>query len=152
MSCDTLKQALNSPGLQAGCFSNSTVAEENKKKFVIHKPPGLSVCKVQVDGCLISSQQVRKCDYFFEVDTNPKQFFLVELKGADVDSAVEQLVSTYDQISPKLNANADQFRAIVVSSVVPKANNAFRRYQQRLIKTKGLYLERGSIQHHIFIK
>lgn len=151
MSCDTLKQILDPLNKHAGCFSNSTVAEENKKKFVINRPAGMPVCKVKVDGCLITSQQVRKCDYFFEVGADPKKYFLVELKGSDLNGAVEQLVSTYDQFSPKLDANANQYKAIIVSSVVPKANIAFRNHQQQLLKKRQLHLERGSIQHHITI-
>lgn len=152
MSCDTLKQLLDPLNEHTECFSNSTVAEENRKKFVINKPADIPVCKVQVDGCLITSQQVRKCDYFFEVGTIPKRYFLVELKGSDLSGAIEQLVSTYDHFSPKLGAKVSQYSAIVVSSVVPKANNDFRNRQQRLMKTMQLHLERGSIQHHVTFK
>jgi len=152
MSCESIKQALDPQGIHDNCFSNSTVAEENKRKFVIHKPSNLLVCKVQVDGCLITTQLIRKCDYLFEVATDPKEYLLVELKGSDLDGAVEQLISTYEQLAPKLNAQAEQFSAFVVSSVVPKSNNAFRSHQQRLMKNKKIHLHRGSIQHHLTYK
>jgi hypothetical protein len=150
MSCESLRQVLDPQGTHVHCFSNSTVAEENKKKFVVNKPPNLAVCKIKVDGCLITEQHIRKCDYLFAIDTNPKDYLLVELKGSDLNGAVEQLLSTYDRLAPQLNAGPKQFRAFVVSSVVPKSNNAFRAHQQRLMKNRGLHLERGSIQKHVY--
>jgi hypothetical protein len=152
MSCESIKQLLDPQGTQVHCFSNSTVAEENKRKFVINKPANLAVCKVKVDGCLISEQHIRKCDYLFEVATDPKEYLLVELKGSDLNGAVEQLLSTYDRLASQINARPEQFRAFVVSSVVPKSNSAFRTNQQRLMKNRKLHLERGSIQHHVHYK
>jgi hypothetical protein len=149
MSCESLEQILDPQGKHEHCFSNSTVAQEHKRKFVINKGANLAVCKVKVDGCLITEQNIRKCDYLFEIGTIPKNYLLVELKGSDLNGAVEQLVSTYDRLAPQLNSEPQQFRAFVVSSVVPKSNSAFRAHQQRLMKNKGLRLERSSIQQHV---
>ncbi|RZJ84731.1 MAG: hypothetical protein EOO20_20895 [Chryseobacterium sp.] len=93
----------------------------------------------KVDGCLINEQQRRKCDYFFEVATTPKQYFLVELKDVDFNTAITQLESTYDQLRAKITATSDQYVAIIISSAVPAtANSNFRSEQVRLSEKRVL--------------
>ncbi|WP_025142479.1 hypothetical protein [Pedobacter jeongneungensis] len=153
MSCDSLKLALDPHNQHADCFSNSTAANENGKRFSIVKPDTVSVCKVKVDGCLINDQQRRKCDYFFEVASVPKQYFLVELKGVDLNTAITQLESTYDQLSAKITATPDQYAAIIVSSAVPaKANAKFRTAQLRLREKKRLKLDKRTSHYELTIK
>jgi len=148
MSCDSLKFALDPNNQHSNCFSNSTAANENGKRFSIIKPAAVSVCKVKVDGCLINDQQRRKCDYFFEVGTTPKQHFLVELKGMDLETAITQLEATYEQLSTKIGPNPEHYSAIIVSSAVPaKANANFRAAQVRLREKKGLKLDRRTNQY-----
>jgi len=152
MSCEGLKISIDPNKICPDCFSNSTVATENGKRFSILKPAHIPVCKAHIDGCLIKSQQVRKCDFFFEVSTNPKRYFLVELKGVDLDTAVSQLSSTYDQLNATLQAAPEQFTAVVVSSAVPaRADAKFRNAQEKLRRSKGLKLDRRTKHYEITI-
>lgn len=70
------------------CYSNSSVAFENGKKFVINNRSKKSICKIHVDNCLIKDNNIRKCDFFFAIKEDQK-FYLVELKGQSLDDAVE---------------------------------------------------------------
>jgi hypothetical protein len=113
------------------CFSNSTVAEENKKKFLLENPQKKNICKVKVDDCLITSQTVNKCDYMFEITDDPNRYIFVELKGADVIKAVTQIVSTYEALKQPLALNPQNSSGVIVSSAVPGSDFKFRQLAQR---------------------
>jgi len=147
MRCIELKQILDSGNLHANCFSVSSVATENGKRFELDNRTNADICKVRVDGCLITDNDVRKCDFFFEVGGITKSYFLVELKGVDLNSAVKQIESTYDLLSAKLRVSVENFKGIIVASAVPAAaNQTFRKLQEKLFRSKGLHLERKSRQ------
>lgn len=152
MSCAELKTMLDPKGLHDSCFSNSSAANENGKRFNLNNHSKLVICKVKVDGCLITSNSIRKCDYLFSVDSMPKKYFLVELKGIDLATAITQIESTYDQLQPILGAQPEQFQAVIVASAVPRAANLeFRKLQERMKQSKKLDLLRQSIQCEITI-
>ncbi|AMP97440.1 hypothetical protein AY601_0485 [Pedobacter cryoconitis] len=147
MSCIELKRVLDPKNFHENCFSFSSVATENGKKFRIENKSNADICKVKVDGCLITDNTVRKCDFLFEVSSTTKTYLLVELKGGDLNSAVKQIESTYDLLHKKLNVPVENFKGIIVSSAVPRAANlAFRRWQEILRSAKGLHLERKTDQ------
>lgn len=141
MRCIELKQILDSGNLHANCFSVSSVATENGKRFELDNRTNADICKVRVDGCLITDNDVRKCDFFFEVGGITKSYFLVELKGVDLNSAVKQIESTYDLLNAKLRVSVENFKGIIVASAVPAAaNQTFRKLQEKLFRSKGLHL------------
>lgn len=147
MSCIELKQILDPKNLHAGCFSHSSVASENGKRFVLENRSNADICKVKIDGCLITDNAVRKCDFFFEVRGASKSYFLVELKGVDLNSAVKQIESTYDLLNANLMVSAENFTGVIVASAVPgSANLKFRTLQDKLFRSKGLRLERKSFE------
>ncbi|PZU92616.1 MAG: hypothetical protein DCE90_17765 [Pseudanabaena sp.] len=83
------------------CTKCSDVAEENKRKYILQNPSRKKVCKVRIDGCVITSQSQRKCDYLMIVcedeasnQAESVDLYFVELKGRDLMSAVEQLTET----------------------------------------------------------
>ncbi|MEJ5995178.1 hypothetical protein WG904_12180 [Pedobacter sp. Du54] len=153
MSCDGLRAKLDPENLHAQCFSSSHAASENGKRFEIIRPGKLGVCKVRVDGCLITNQAIRKCDYFFGVATDPESYFLVELKGSDLSTAVSQLESTYDQLRGRIEADPRQFTAVVVSSMVPaKSNAVFRTMQAKLLKNRGLNIDLKNVFYQVRIQ
>jgi hypothetical protein len=55
MSCTDLQKLLDAAHLPA-CFSSSTVASEKGKSFRFDNPNKKTVCRVQIDGCLITDQ------------------------------------------------------------------------------------------------
>lgn len=142
MSCIELKRIPDPKNFHENCFSFSSVATEKGKKFRIENKSNAGICKVKVDGCLITDNTVRKCDFLFEVSSTTKTYLLVELKGGDLGSAVKQIESTYDLLYKKLDVPVGNFKGIIVLSAVPGANLTFRKLQERVLSAKGLYLER----------
>lgn len=70
----------------------------------------------RVDGGVIQGNNSDKCD--FAIYTEDKWLVLVELKGADYNKAIEQIISTIDQLvkNPKVSVNR-VFSRIVLSKV-----------------------------------
>lgn len=148
MSCVELKRVLDPETLHNNCFSASSSATENGKRFGFDNRTNAKICKGKIDGCFITDNAVRKCDFFFEVRTEVNNYFLVELKGVDLISAVKQIESTYDFLKKKLNIPVQYYTGIIVASAVPgAANQSFRALQDKLCRSKGLRLERRSGQH-----
>lgn len=129
------------------CFSTSTVAEENGKKFSLLNPARKKICKVKVDGCLITSQIIQKCDYMFEVSGKPSKYFLVELKGGDVETAVDQILSTFKSVNSKIKSSPNNYTGIIVSTAVPKAEQKFRNLQEQSLKNHGVMITKRSNQY-----
>ncbi|RZJ52236.1 MAG: hypothetical protein EOO44_12475, partial [Flavobacterium sp.] len=73
------------------CCTKSKVASENGKRFEIVSNEDFT--KIRIDNCLISSQQVQKCDFGF-VRHSKDDFYFVELKGKDVKIALSQIINT----------------------------------------------------------
>ena len=144
MTADVLRNLLNG---DAACFSNATSAWENGKRFLIVNPQNKTVCRVQVDNCLITSQVVKKCDFLFHVHQDDN-YYLVELKGTSIDVAVEQIVSTFDIVNRKIKTSADNYTGIIVSSAVPKsANQKFKNLQDKVYRDKKLMIKRKQQQY-----
>ena len=114
------------------CYSSSSIAFENGKKFVINNRSKKTICKIHIDNCLIKDNNVRKCDFFFAIRENQK-FYLVELKGQSLDDAVEQIKSTFNILNSKIKQSAQDFVGVIVSSAVPKAaDQKFKTLQQKI--------------------
>jgi hypothetical protein len=143
MTCENLRVTLNG---DHACFSNSSTAIEHGKKFIFNNVSGKSICKVHVDNCLIKDQSVKKCDYLFNIEED-NRYYLVELKGVDVDTAIKQIESTFDIINQRIKASPDNYTGIIVSSAVPKAaHQKFKNLQDKLYRDKKLLIKRK--QHH----
>lgn len=67
-----------------------------KSKFCLINEDQIKVIKVTVDGCL--NIQGNKCDFLLKIE-QPLIEIYVELKGSDVEKALEQLLNTIRQIS-----------------------------------------------------
>ncbi len=129
------------------CFDNSTVAKENHKEFRLENKSKKTICRVKVDGCLIDDQRTKRCDYLFKV-CETKKHFLVELKGTDVNKAVEQIISTFDFINRKLKLSPEYYEGVIVSSSVPRAaEQKFRLLKENCLKKKKLRIRKVSHKH-----
>jgi len=97
------------------CNSNRTiVVEENKRKFILQNNSLNMINKVRVDGCYINNGA--KCDYLIElINSNiVKTVFYIELKGSDINHAIEQIESTL-QHCRQVHNNIDKECYIVLS-------------------------------------
>lgn len=138
MTCcsDLKKRAF--PDADPKCFSNSTVASENRRKLTLElKSKGKnSVCKIKVDGCLIKDQETKKCDFVFVICPE-ERFLFVELKGTDINQAVNQILATIRYFQEKTKIVKDQIEGFIVASSVPKANQTWRNHISRFKAKTG---------------
>jgi hypothetical protein len=119
----------------SACCSNSNVASENGKRFVIISNE--SFTKIKIDDCLIASNERKKCDFGFLRHTN-EDFYFVELKGKDIETAFEQIISTstfFEQNLIKI-PNTKKFFFIISSSGIPKAQVRINNLKQRFARDK----------------
>ena len=89
------------------------------KKFVLHLSPEMRCACFQVDGYLITGTEKDKCDRLVLVDDNGfVAEIYVELKGVDVNHAVDQLEET---LRDKLfqNTLSSEMWACIVSNSFP---------------------------------
>ncbi|WP_434683891.1 hypothetical protein [Pseudanabaena minima] len=140
------------------CTKCSDVAEENKRKYILQNPSRKKVCKVRIDGCVITSQSQRKCDYLMIVcedeasnQTESVDLYFVELKGRDLMSAVEQLTETIKYFqSEKYKFTGKVFaRAVVTRVHIPTSSidtDARVLSLRKLLKKLGGDFAYGSVQ------
>lgn len=91
----------------------NAVVEENKKEFIVRNPKEKLIIAYHVDGCLI--KQGKCCDYLVII-TEDRVAHFIELKGTDIEKAVEQLNISIDQLLSALKGN--KINAWIVSSRV----------------------------------
>jgi hypothetical protein len=81
------------------CFEDvnhsKIVFEENRSKIIFNNPQKAPVCKVTVDSCQIT--EGIRCDFLL---VEPKKEHYIELKGEDIEHAVEQLSRSIKELSP----------------------------------------------------
>lgn len=144
MPCGDLLQILGGDQI---CYSNSSTAVENGKKFVLNNRNKKTICKIRVDDCLIKSKQIKKCDFLFSIKEDRK-YFLVELKGQSLKDATEQIKNTFNEVNLKLKESPAQFTGIIVSSAVPKtADQKFKSIQERIFKEHKLIIKRKQVHY-----
>jgi hypothetical protein len=110
------------------------VVQEKNKKYVFENLSRQEVCKIRVDCCFIPNQEQRKYDFLILV-CDLETVYLVELKGKDLISAVEQLTQTLESL--KANLVGQVFARVVLSkSPNPRVieNDARVRRLRKLLK------------------
>jgi len=111
-----------------------------KSTILFNNPREFEVKKIQVDGCQITDNRLKKCDYMLII-TNTEVEYFIELKGQNLNRAIEQIESTINQLSqnpkshlkkcfiittkrpataPKIQRLKDKFRANFNSELIVK--------------------------------
>ncbi|WP_202702989.1 hypothetical protein [Flavobacterium sp. UGB4466] len=127
-----------------GCCSKSKVASENGKRFEIDSKEDFT--KIRIDNCLITSQQVQKCDFGFVRHFN-NDFYFVELKGKDVKIALDQIISTINIFEDSVIRIPKEKRfGFIVSSRNPLSGAETNNLKQAFAKKHGRLLEIKSVQ------
>ncbi len=124
------------------CFCNKTSAEENGRKFVIEIPKESkeNFCRIEIDGCFITHENVEKCDFVFVRCANDDTYY-VELKGQKIKKAYSQITTTIKTHFPKPK---DKIFGFIVASRVPKAGQDINKLKKDFIKNYGQKLEIGT--------
>ncbi len=121
------------------CCSKSKVASENGKRFEIVSNEDFT--KIRIDNCLITSQQIQKCDFGFVRHSN-NDFYFVELKGKDVKIALDQIISTISVFeSTVIRIPKDKRFGFIISSRNPLSSAETNNLKQAFAKKYGRLLE-----------
>lgn len=122
--------------------NNIVSVSENKRVFRIKNNSALTVNKVQVDGCYITTGL--KCDFLFEIietrDSieNIKNVFYVELKGSNVTHAIDQLEATINNCRTIHNQIVKE--CYIVASKFPSAGTSSQVLKKKFIKKNNIQL------------
>ena len=136
------------------CFEISLdTPVEKGKQFSIICPKGNKekFLRIKVDNCFLKEidNQTKKCDYCFIRCANSDYYF-VELKGVDIEQAVEQIKVTIFIFREKYNVTKDKTYGYIASSGVPKADLKFQKLQTKFIKEKiGVELKKQTNHYKI---
>lgn len=107
--------------LRHDCSKNVTLRELHESRvYRLYNPRGLEVVFYKIDGGIIDSNEVNKCDYGILTENN--DFFLVELKGADINHAIDQINSTIDLLFKRDKKIVKTLSARIVLSKVKIPN------------------------------
>lgn len=121
------------------CCSKSKVATENGKRFEIQTNEDFT--KLRIDNCIITSKTIEKCDFGFIRHSN-NDFYFVELKGSDIEKALDQIVKTISFFNTNLILTPKNSRlGFIVSSKVPSAGTDVKKLKQVFAKHYGKVLE-----------
>lgn len=106
------------------------VSTENKRTHRgINKES--SVYHYKIDGDIISRDDLRlRCDYILENETK-REAYIIELKGTDVEHAVEQIESTLIIFSKKLAGFAIKPRIVYRSNTHGIHSVNVRKFQKK---------------------
>jgi hypothetical protein len=108
------------------------VTEEKRSRVEFENATRLEVEQIQVDGCAITDG--RRCDWLINVEATNRSVF-VELKGSDVNHAVEQLTRAHDVLREVRLPNVTW---IVSSQRCPLASTEVQQLTIKLRKRKGV--------------
>lgn len=125
----------------------------NKKKFTIKENKcrvnflnlsGREITEVRIDGCLIKDNNVEKCDYLVQVEN--KICIFIELKGAKIEKAINQLKYTLKKLNDIYPCT--QKICLIVSTRMPQDTKILK-YKRELKKEFNAKLLTKNIQKTI---
>jgi len=128
------------------CKSSKNITiKENKRVFTLKNSSSKKINLVKVDDCLIKSGQ--KCDYLFEIECkNLKEIFYVELKGKDLNHALEQILTTIKFCETNYSHHSYKRKAFVVLSRYPKEDSSIQK-RKKEFKRQNITLKSATNKH-----
>ena len=118
---------------------------ENKRTFRVKNDSVFTINEVEVDGCYKTTGA--KCDYLFEViskdtKTNVETVtivFYVELKGSDINHAIEQLEATIQHCLSE-HKSVNKKECYIVASKFPSAGTSSQILKKKFLKKHKIQL------------
>ena len=86
------------------------------RTYKLHNNSGKEIVIYKIDGSLINDENVLKCDY--GIYTEDDWLFLIELKGTDLNHALNQINSTINILLKQTNIKVKKLNARIVLSKV----------------------------------
>ncbi|OXB93121.1 hypothetical protein [Parageobacillus galactosidasius] len=108
--------------------------EENGRgiKFINNKRK--KVALYRVDGCILT--EGIKCDFLFLINEDKRAFF-IELKGSDLEKAVQQISKTIEQLQPYLREYVLEGRIITTRVRTPALKSTYIIRLQKILRKTG---------------
>lgn len=97
------------------CRGRASVKAHGKVAMIIRKD-GKEIHVVEIDGCVITGTQQKRCDYLIYTDI---LVYFIELKGIDVSRGCEQLYETIKKFNNHHICLNKNIKAVVVSASYP---------------------------------
>jgi hypothetical protein len=138
-------------------FETSSACNQNHKRFsVVFKESKNQVkdhiCRIRVDGGLISSSESGKCDFVFYLCSSEK-FLFVELKGTDWPKPYKQIISTIEHFRKnlKIDLQKGDFEAFIIRGGSPASRTDINDKKDEFKRLYGVTLSvhTNSHNHHI---
>lgn len=97
----------------------------------------INIRKVKVDSCLDQNEVERRCDYLMDSEEKKRVIF-IELKGGDLNSAIEQITSTITFLKEEYISYRKDAR-IIGGRDVPGFTNTpnYKKLAKIILTTKG---------------
>lgn len=105
------------------------VFEEKKSKVTFLNPNGFLQRKIKIDNCVIT--EGIRCDYL--LITDKRLYYFVELKGSDVDHAVEQIAQTLARVDTK---KAECILGVVVTYRNQLSGTQIQNHMKKMLRQK----------------
>lgn len=125
--------------LRHDCSKEISLREPKENRlYKLHNKSGKEIVVYKIDGGLINNLNVMKCDY--GIYTEEGWLFLIELKGKDLEHALDQLNNTISILIKRPNIKVKKLNARVVLSrvSVPRLfTSKENRLKQLLYKSYG---------------
>jgi hypothetical protein len=139
------------------CFENALKTPiENGKSFsiILSKNKDEKFIRIKIDKCFLSEidNETKKCDYGF-IRCSNSDYYFVELKGLNIETAVNQIIETIIYFRNNFNIKKEQIFAYIASSGLPRsANQKFQKLQENFIKNKyGVELKKQTNYYKHFV-
>ena len=118
---------------------------ENRRTFKVKNDSSFTINEVEVDGCYKTTGA--KCDYLFEVISKDTKtnietvsiVFYVELKGSDINHAIEQLESTIQHCLTE-HKKVNKKECYIVASKVPSSGPKSQVLKKKFLKKNKIQL------------
>jgi hypothetical protein len=95
--------SLNKDCIQYSGSKKDCPVYQNGKTYRIINQSGSALSVYEVDPCLIPDRLEKKCDYLILADAEKEgKAFLIELKGSDISSAIQQIESSLNILGTSL--------------------------------------------------
>ena len=119
------------------------IAYENGKKYQLNNLSEITIRKIKIDKCLLQNVGEKRCDFLMDTE-DMKRVFFIELKGGNLNKAVNQIYSTILYLKMEfMNYRIDA--RVVGSRDVPGYKNTpdYKKLAKEVLPTKGT-IERGT--------
>ncbi len=141
MSCDNFKNHKCSK-----CDNRRIIVVEQKRsKYTLNNAPEKYICKIDVDGCLITDGM--RCDYLI-INCDDNVAYFVELKGKNLSHAIEQITQSLTLLSDKITGCKINARIVLTKVTTPTTKDYHQklRFEKLLRGYKNGNLKKGTIQ------